>query len=79
MRPDQLEQDPDERGLAGAVRAEQGHHLARANLEVDGVQRHGRSKTARDTGELSGKGGNHALKDARSAADASVTGLTFWG
>ena len=79
MRPDQPEQDPDERGLASAVRAEQGHHLARANLEVDGVEREGLSKMARDTRELSGKGCHHALKDAPSAADVAVTRLTFGG
>ena len=34
-RPDEVEQRPDGRGLAGAIRSEEPEHLARLHLEVE--------------------------------------------
>ena len=40
-RPDQAEQQPDGRGLAGAVGPEVADHLALGDLEVEVVEGHG--------------------------------------
>ena len=51
-RTRQAEQQLDRRGLPGAVRPQQADELARTDLEVDPVERHGRAVAFRDRAEL---------------------------
>ena len=62
----EAEQQPDQRGLAGAVGAEEAEGDAARHLEVDAVERRPRAEPLAEAagldGEVGGGGGGHAAK-----------------
>ena len=59
----------DERGLAGAVVAEDGEHLAAVDLEVDAVEREHRAEALRRPADREGRDGRGGGHDRAASAD----------
>jgi len=67
-RPDQVEQQPDRRRLAGAVRPEKPEDLPRLHPKVQSVQRRDCTESPRQPVRLDGRRSTHARQYRRRAA-----------